>query len=152
MLVISSIIVLSISIYAYSTLKNEQRTIKFYVFFFSLIMGVNGAFTTGDVFNLYVWFEVMLISSFVLITYGRSKEQLEGGIKYLALNLLESLFFLAGLGLLYGKTGTLNMAHLAEIFRNDNEAILMNTSAILFFIAFGIKAAKTGETDHLIPV
>lgn len=141
MLIVTAIIVLTISIYSYSFLSSEQGTTKFYIFFFSLIMGINGSFVTGDVFNLYVWFEVMLISSFVLITLGNSKEQLEGGIKYLALNLLGSLFFLAGLGLLYGKTGTLNMAHLAEILRNDDQAILMNTSAILFFIAFGIKAA-----------
>ena len=141
MLIVSSVIVFAIAIYAYRSLNEEKQVTKFYVFFFSLIMGVNGAFITGDVFNLYVWFEVMLISSFVLITFGKSKEQLEGGIKYLALNLLGSLFFLAGLGLLYGKTGTLNMAHLANILRNDHQAILMNTSAILFFIAFGIKAA-----------
>ncbi len=141
MLIISSLIVLAISIYAISFLEAKQQSSKFYVFFFSLVMGINGSFITGDVFNLYVWFEVMLMSSFVLITLGNTKEQLEGGIKYLALNLLGSLFFLAGLGLLYGKTGTLNMAHLASILRNDQQAILMNTSAILFFIAFGIKAA-----------
>ena len=141
MLIISSLIVLAISIYAISFLETQQRNSRFYVFFFSLVMGVNGSFITGDVFNLYVWFEVMLMSSFVLITLGNSKEQLEGGIKYLALNLLGSLFFLAGLGMLYGKTGTLNMAHLAEILKNDEQAILMNTSAVLFFIAFGIKAA-----------
>lgn len=141
MLIVTSIIVLAIAIYAYSFLSSGKQTTKFYIFFFSLIMGVNGSFVTGDVFNLYVWFEVILISSFVLITLGNKKEQLEGGIKYLALNLLGSLFFLAGLGLLYGKTGTLNMAHLAEILRNDDQAILMNTSAVLFFIAFGIKAA-----------
>jgi multicomponent Na+:H+ antiporter subunit D len=141
MLIVTSVIVLAIAIYAYSFLSSEQHTTKFYIFFFSLIMGVNGSFIAGDVFNLYVWFEVILISSFVLITLGNTKEQLEGGIKYLALNLLGSLFFLAGLGLLYGKTGTLNMAHLAEILRNDDQAILMNTSSVLFFIAFGIKAA-----------
>lgn len=141
MLTVSSLIVFSISLYAFSNLDLELKTSRFYIFFFSLIMGVNGSFITGDVFNLYVWFEVMLISSFVLITLGRTKDQLEGGIKYLALNLLGSMFFLAGLGLLYGKTGTLNMAHLAEILRNDQHAILMNTSAILFFIAFGIKTA-----------
>ena len=141
MLIISSLIVLAISIYAISFLETQHRNSKFYVFFFSLVMGINGSFITGDVFNLYVWFEVMLMSSFVLITLGNSKDQLEGGIKYLALNLLGSLFFLAGLGLLYGKTGTLNMAHLAEILKNDEQAILMNTSAILFFVAFGIKAA-----------
>ena len=114
---------------------------RFYAFFFSLVLGVNGAFITGDAFNLYVWFEVILLSSFVLITMGRSKDQLEGGIKYMTLNLMGSLFFLAGLGLLYGKTGTLNMAHLAQIVRVNPEAGLLNSSAVLFFIAFGIKAA-----------
>ena len=141
MLVVSSFIVFAISIYSYQFIKNNERYSKFYLFFFSLTMGVNGAFITGDAFNLYVWFEVMLISSFVLITMGAKKEQLEGGIKYMALNLLGSLFFLAGLGLLYGKTGTLNMAHLAQILINDKQSILMNTSAMLFFIAFGIKSA-----------
>ncbi len=106
-----------------------------------LLQAMHSTCMFGSKFNLYVWFEVMLISSFVLITMGKKKEQLEGGIKYLALNLLGSLLFLAGLGLLYGKTGTLNMAHLAEILKNDDQALLMNTSAILFFVAFGIKAA-----------
>jgi multicomponent Na+:H+ antiporter subunit D len=140
MLTISSFIVFTISIYSWRFVKKDWRYSKFYVFFFTLVMGVNGAFTTGDVFNLYVWFEVMLLSSFVLITMGAKKEQLEGGIKYMALNLIGSLFFLAGLGLLYGKTGTLNMAHLAQILQDDQQNIFMNTSAMLFFIAFGIKA------------
>ncbi len=141
MLVVSAIIILSIAIYALRFLPEGIRLNRYYIFFFGLAMGLNGAFITGDVFNLFVWFEVMLMSSFVLITLGRTKEQLEGGIKYLALNLVGSMFFLAGVGLLYGKTGTLNMAHLAEILKNDDQAILMNTSAALFFVAFGIKAA-----------
>ena len=141
MLLITSILAIVIIIYSFSYIHSAKLHPKFYLFFFSLLMGVNGAFITGDVFNLYVWFEVMLMSSFVLITLGKTKAQLEGGIKYLALNLIGSLLFLAGLGLLYGKTGTLNMAHLAEILKNDDQAILMNTSAVLFFVAFGIKAA-----------
>lgn len=141
MLIVTSIILFAISIFAIRYLPDDIPLARFYFFFFTLSMGVNGAFITGDVFNLYVWFEVMLISSFVLITIGKKKEQLEGGIKYLALNLIGSMLFLAGLGLLYGKTGTLNMAHLAEILQNDNQAVLMNTSVILFFVAFGIKAA-----------
>jgi len=141
MLLVSSLILIAVSLFAIRFLPDEIPLSRFYFFFFTLTMGMNGAFITGDVFNLYVWFEVMLISSFVLITIGKKKEQLEGGIKYLALNLLGSLLFLAGLGLLYGKTGTLNMAHLAEILKNDDQALLMNTSAILFFVAFGIKAA-----------
>jgi len=141
MLIVSAVILFAISIYAHHFLPKEMSLNRFYIFFFGLTMGLNGAFITGDVFNLFVWFEVMLMSSFVLITMGRKKDQLEGGIKYLALNLVGSLLFLAGVGLLYGKTGTLNMAHLAQILKNDDQAILMNTSAILFFIAFGIKAA-----------
>src|SRR6056297_67687 len=136
MLLVSAFIFLAISIYAHGFVREANYGPRFYIFFFSLAMGVNGAFTTGDVFNLYVWFEVMLLSSFVLITMGNKKEQL-GGIKYLALNLIGSMLFLAGLGLLYGKTGTLNMAHLAEILKNDQQALLMNSSAALFFVAFG---------------
>jgi len=141
MLIISSLISFVIALFANRNLTDDIPLPRFYFFFFTLTMGVNGAFITGDAFNLYVWFEVMLISSFVLITLGRKKEQLEGGIKYLALNILGSMLFLAGLGLLYGKTGTLNMAHLAEILKNDQQSILINTSAVLFFVAFGIKAA-----------
>ena len=141
MLVTSAFIVFCLSIYSIYFMDGEHRNNKFYVFFFSLTMGVNGAFLTGDTFNLYVWFEVILISSFVLITIGNRKEQLEGGIKYMALNLIGSLFFLAGLGLLYGKAGTLNMAHLAHILRVSEQPFLINTSAALFFMAFGVKAA-----------
>ncbi len=141
MLVVSSLIMFALSVYSVYFMGEEQKVNKFYLFFFSLTMGINGAFLTGDAFNLYVWFEVILISSFVLITLGKSKEQLEGGVKYLALNLIGSLFFLAGLGLLYGKTGTLNMAHLAEILRESEQPVYINSSAALFFMAFGIKAA-----------
>lgn len=141
MLIAASLIAFVISLFANRNLTDDIPLSKFYFFFFTLNMGVNGAFITGDVFNLYVWFEVMLISSFVLVTIGKKKEQLEGGIKYLAINTLGSMLFLAGLGLLYGKTGTLNMAHLAEILKNDQQSTLMNTSSVLFFVAFGIKAA-----------
>lgn len=141
MLIVSSVIVFTISIYAIPFMHGEHKSTMFYVFFFSLVMGINGSFLTGDVFNLYVWFEVILISSFVLITLGNSKAQLEGGIKYMALNLIGSLLFLAGLGILYGQTGTLNMAHLAEILRNNEQSFLINSATVLFFIAFGIKAA-----------
>lgn len=141
MLMVTALIIVTIAIYSFGYINTNHPYNRFYLFFYSLIMGVNGTFITGDAFNLYVWFEVILMSSFVLITLGSSKEQLEGGIKYMALNLLGSLFFLAGLGLLYGKTGTLNMAHLADILRNDRQAVLMNSSAVLFFVAFGIKSA-----------
>ena len=67
------LIIFAISVFAIYFMEGEHHSNKFYVFFFSLTMGVNGAFLTGDAFNLYVWFEVILISSFVLITMGNSK-------------------------------------------------------------------------------
>ena len=142
LLLTTSIILLSISIYALKYFPRTSQYKRFYIFFFTLTMGINGAFITGDIFNLYVWFEVMLLSSFVLITFGNQKKQLQGGLKYLAMNLIGSLFLLAGIGLIYGKTGTLNIAKLAEIIGNyKGEAFWLNTSGILIFIAFGIKAA-----------
>ena len=142
LLLTTSIILVSISIYALKYFPKTSQYKRFYIFFFTLTMGINGAFITGDIFNLYVWFEVMLLSSFVLITFGNQKQQLQGGIKYLAMNLVGSLFLLAGIGLIYGKTGTLNIAKLAEIIGNyEGEIFWLNTSGILIFIAFGIKAA-----------
>jgi multicomponent Na+:H+ antiporter subunit D len=141
MLLVTSLILLCISIYSISFMDWKPGMSRFYIFFFSLTMGLNGAFISGDVFNLFVWFELILISSFVLITYGSLKAQLKGGIKYLALNLLASFFFLAGIGLLYGKTGSLNMAHLAWLIRQADDLSWLNTPAMMVFLAFGIKSA-----------
>ncbi len=141
MLLMSGIIGFTISIYTLAQIDKERFYCRFFIFFMGVLMGVNGAFTTGDIFNLYVWFEVMLLSSFVLITLGNEKAQLKGAIKYVTMSLVGSLFFLAGIGLLYGKTGTLNLASIAQILKINEESFLINTSAMLFFIAFGIKSA-----------
>ena len=79
-----------------------------------LLWAVCGAFRAGDLFNLYVWFEVMLMSSFVLITLGGGRARMEGAVKYVALNLVSSALFLSGCGLVYGATGTLNFADIAR--------------------------------------
>jgi len=105
-----------------------------------LLMGVAGAFLTGDLFNLYVWFEVMLMASFVLMALHRTSEQIAAAFKYVTINLLASAVFLTGLGLLYGSTGTLNMADLAAIWPARNEPVLDLVLATLFLTAFGIKA------------
>lgn len=141
MLLMSGIIGFTTALYSVYQLDKDRLNNRFFVFFMAVLMGVNGAFTTGDIFNLYVWFEVMLIASFVLIVLGSEKEQLKAAIKYVTMNLIGSLIFLAGIGLLYGKTGTLNIADLSEIFRNTDDSALRGTTAMLFFIAFGIKAA-----------
>ena len=105
------------------------------------LAGVCGAFLTGDVFNLYVWFEVMLIASFVLLALGGERPQIEGALKYVTLNLMASALFLAAVGLLYGIMGTLNMADLAQKLAAGPETSLMTAVSLLFLVAFGIKAA-----------
>lgn len=141
MLLFTGIIAVSISIYSMDAIDRQRQSFFFFPMVQALLMGVNGAFATGDIFNLYVWFEVMLTAAFVLITLGGERKQLNGSIKHVSINLVASLFFLAGIGLLYGKTGTLNMADLAQRLSVADNNILMNTSAVLFFVAFSIKAA-----------
>ena len=141
MLFFSGLIGFTVTLYSIGFVDKNRQKYHFYLLFNALLLGVNGAFITGDVFNLYVWYEMMLIASFVLITLGGERKQLDGAIKYITINLVASMIFLAAAGLLYGKTGTLNMADLANKLSNGTEAAVVNSSAILFFIAFAIKAA-----------
>ncbi len=114
---------------------------RHYAFFFLLLfVGINGAFLTGDLFNLYVWFEVMLMASFAMMVLGRRKHTFEGAAKYVALNMVSSFFFLCGLGLLYGKAGSLNLADVAVRVAGSGSDPLLLTSASLLLVAFGIKA------------
>jgi multicomponent Na+:H+ antiporter subunit D len=106
-----------------------------------LLMGVSGAFLTGDLFNLYVWFEVMLVASFVLMALHRTRAQIEAAFKYVTLNLVASSMFLTALGLLYGGVGTLNMADLASVFQARPIGTYELVLAVLFLTAFGVKAA-----------
>ena len=105
-----------------------------------LLTGVAGAFLTGDLFNLYVWFEVMLVASFVLMALHRTSAQVEAAFKYVAINLIASSIFLTALGLLYGATGTLNMADLARVWPAIATPGVDAVLAVLFLIAFSIKA------------
>jgi multicomponent Na+:H+ antiporter subunit D len=105
-----------------------------------LLMGVSGAFLTGDLFNLYVWFEVMLVASFVLMALHRTSAQVEAAFKYVTINLIASSIFLTALGLLYGVAGTLNMADLARLGPTTRTPGVDMVLAVLFVIAFSIKA------------
>ena len=106
-----------------------------------LLTGVAGAFSTGDLFNLFVWFEVLLIASFVLLSLGGGRAQMEGAVKYVVLNLFSSALFLAALGILYGLAGTVNMADLAVKLADTDRPGLVTTVAMLFLVVFGIKGA-----------
>ncbi|WP_439118358.1 Na+/H+ antiporter subunit D [Marivita sp.] len=140
MVLITAIVAVAVSIYALADVDEGMERLGYHALFNMLIAGVVGAFITGDLFNLYVWFEVMLIASFGLLVLGGRPEQIDGGVKYVALNLVSTIMFLTGIGLLYGMTGTLNMADLATAV-DDADQRLLTIVAVLFMIAFGVKAA-----------
>ncbi len=107
----------------------------------AMLAGICGAFLTGDIFNMYVWFEVMLIASFGLLVIGGGRDELDGAIKYVGLNLIATVAFLAGIGLLYGATGALNMADLhGRLIGRATETPIIASAAFLIF-AFASKAA-----------
>jgi multicomponent Na+:H+ antiporter subunit D len=144
MVVLAGLIGFSVAIYSLVSVDEQRESFGYYPLLHILLMGVCGAFITGDIFNLYVWFEVMLISSFVLLALGGERAQFEGAIKYVTLNLISSAIFLAAVGILYGLAGTLNMADLARQLNAAPHLAhpgLVTTLAMLFLIAFGIKAA-----------
>lgn len=143
MLILTAVIGFTVSIYTFTDLDvgASRKAFGYYPLFNILLVGVCGSFLTGDMFNLYVWFEVMLISSFVLMALGGEKNQIEGSIKYVTLNLISSALFLSGVGILYGMTGSLNMAELSVIFRDLDSPGLELTLSMIFLISFGIKSA-----------
>ena len=140
MVVITAITGLATAIYALGEIPERIERLGYHALFQTLIAGVTGAFLTGDLFNLYVWFEVMLISSFGLLVLGGTREQLDAGIKYVALNLVSTIIFLSGIGLLYGVTGTLNMADLRQAVANAEDQTLITVIAMMFMVGFGVKA------------
>lgn len=144
MVALAGFIGLAVALYATASLDPAREAFGYHPLYHFLLMGVCGGFLTGDLFNLYVWFEVMLMASFVLLALGGERGQMEGAIKYVTLNLLSSALFLAALGILYGVAGTLNMADLARTFAHvttPHPRGVVLTLSMLFLVAFGIKAA-----------
>jgi len=139
MVVVTGFVGLAVGIYALANIDSGRERFGFYPLYHVLLMGVCGAFLTGDLFNLFVWFEVMLMSSFVLLALGGERPQIEGAVKYLTLNFISSGLFLTALGLLYGEFGTLNMADLAVKLGGASSGAALS-SALLLLVAFGIKA------------
>ncbi len=141
MAVLAGIIGFCVAVYSWYGVDERRQSYGYFVFLHVLLMGVCGSFLTGDIFNMYVWFEVMLMASFVLVALGGTPMQMEGAFKYVTLNLVSSALFLAGIGILYGVVGTLNMADLSVKLAQTADPGLVTTLSMFFLIAFGIKAA-----------
>ena len=116
----------------------------FHPLFQLLLMGLNGAFLTGDLFNLFVFFELLLAASYGLVLHGSGVLRIKAGLHYIAINLAASLLFLIGVSLIYGTTGTLNMADLAARLPTiaDGDRILLEAGAALFGVALLVKAGN----------
>ncbi|SIS36747.1 Na+/H+ antiporter subunit D [Salimicrobium flavidum] len=137
----TAIIGLAAVIYAPKSLSELQEEFYFYSFFFLLISGVSGAFLTGDLFNLFVFFEVLLMASYGLIILGNGKAQLRESLKYILINLFSSMLFVTTISFLYSVVGTVNMAQAAERVGEVEQQGILTTIAILFFFVFATKAA-----------
>lgn len=135
--------VLGLGAYLYAMFGDDRRRYYFHFLFLVQIAGLNGAFLTGDLFNLFVFFEVLLIASYNLLAYGGGRKRTRAGIQYVVLNLVGSALFLISLGVLYGLTGTLNMADMAARVAAlpASETAIARSGAVLLTIVFSIKAA-----------
>jgi multicomponent K+:H+ antiporter subunit D len=145
---LSTLMLLLTAVVALATLpaalgRWQHRGTYFQPLFQFLLMGLNGAFLTGDLFNLFVFFEVTLAASYGLALHGSGARRVSAGLHYIAVNLTASMLFLLGVSLIFGVTGTLNMAALAELIPNvpAHTRALLHTGAAILGVAFLIKTA-----------
>ncbi|OZM57780.1 Na+/H+ antiporter subunit D [Lottiidibacillus patelloidae] len=141
LLVTTNLIAFACLLYTFRSLDSEREQFYFYTFFLMLITGVSGAFLTGDLFNLFVFFEVLLMASYGLIVLGGTKAQLRESLKYVLINLISSILFVITVAFLYSVTGTVNMAQLAERVGEVGQSGILTTIAILLFVVFATKGA-----------
>jgi len=135
--------VLGLFVLLYSINGCDRRGEHFHPLFQFQLMGLNGAFLTGDLFNLFVFFEILLIASYGLMVHGGGGARMRAGIQYVVINLVGSSIFLLALGLIYGVTGTLNMADLAVRVPQipEGDEALLYTGAVMLLVVFGLKSA-----------
>lgn len=134
---------LAIPALVYSAAGWHRQGQHFHSLFQFLLAGLNGTFLTGDIFNLFVCFEVMLAASYGLLLHGSGRARVLSGLHFIAVNLTVSLFFLTAVSLIYGLTGTLNMAHLASQVAelSEEKRTLFHVAVVLLGMVFLVKAA-----------
>jgi len=141
MLILAAAIVGACTIFAQGYLSRNERKEAFHPLIHFQLMGIQGAFLTGDLFNLFVFFEVMLISTYALLAFYYNLDQLEVAFKYTFLNIIASAMFLVGVSLLYAQVGTVNMADLSVKVSELGPQPLMVVTALIFLFVFSMKAA-----------
>ena len=110
----SSVVFLATLIYSFKTIDKVRELSFFYPGFLLIMVGINGAFTTGDIFNLFVFYEILLMSSYLLLLVGINKEQLKSSISYVLMNVFAGSLFVISIGYLYTIVGSLNMAYISQ--------------------------------------
>jgi len=139
MLVVSSLVLVSVLVYAIGQGAEESRYASFNPVYLVLAAGVSASFVTGDLFNLFVAFEMMLVASYVLLTLGGRPGQVRSGMSYVVISLVASTFFITALALIYAATGTVNMAELSQRIPELSDGVRTGFSLLLILV-FGIKA------------
>jgi multicomponent Na+:H+ antiporter subunit D len=140
LLVVAEVTLLAVLVYAVGEPGAERNHVGFQSAYLVLAAGVAASFLTGDLFNLFVAFEMMLTASYVLLTLGGRAEQVRSGMTYIVISLIASTLFVTALALLYSATGTVNMADLAQRL-GELPTGVRTTFAVLLLVVFGIKAA-----------
>ncbi len=135
--------ILSVSVLVFSYRGWSRIGVHFHSLFLLMVMGINGAFLTNDLFNLFVFFEVMLAASYGLVLHGYNIHRIRASLQYIAINLLASLLFLIGIALIYASTGTLNMSDLGPriVALDAADLSLLQTGALVLAMAFLTKGA-----------
>lgn len=135
------LLTLFVVIYSFTSIGQERERFFYYPAILFMVTGVNGAFTTGDIFNMFVFFEVLLISSYLLIVLGGEKKQLRESIKYILVNVVSSALFVITVAYLYSVVGTLNMADISVKITEIGQPGIITLIAVLLLIVFGIKGS-----------
>jgi multicomponent Na+:H+ antiporter subunit D len=143
MLALSSSLATLVQLYSWWTVSEQQQRYFFYPLMQAMLLGVNWAFITGDLFNLFVAYEVMLLGSYGMMLVGASRAQVRQTLKYIAINSVGSTFFVVGCGVLYATVGTLNMADLAlrTAELTGQRAAMVTAGSTLLLVVFALKAA-----------
>ena len=141
LVLVTAIIFFAVNIFSLDNIDNRLKRKNYYFYMNLLVLGAIWAYFTGDLFNLYVSFEILLVASFLLLTLGATNAGIKQAVPYILINIIASFAFLVGIALLYGHTGNLNLAYLASLLRKTQWTYGVRTAGVFIFFAFALKSA-----------